>query len=175
LTADERTLFDYVSALCDWLGLYHDHSLPQPEAVLAEVNRQLETLHGNITKGSPKANESLSPPTNGQKRHAEEPPAVRDPPEGVPEFFNSMAARFKEVSGEVRLPWEALHISTLTQEVRSAIVSVSATEVFVFFHYYLGCADVRASVSAIQGTGRREGEQVRLGACLLCLNSRGHL
>ncbi|KAH8116753.1 actin cytoskeleton organization protein [Phellopilus nigrolimitatus] len=116
LTADERTLFDYVSALCDWLGPYHDHARPQPEAVLAEVNRQQETLRGNNAKGAPKANGSPSPPTNGQKRHAEEPPAVRDPPEGVPEFFDSMAARFKEVSGEDRLPWEALHVATLTQE-----------------------------------------------------------
>ncbi|KAH8110337.1 hypothetical protein DFH11DRAFT_1730263, partial [Phellopilus nigrolimitatus] len=49
-----------------------------PEAVLAEVNSQQETLRGNNTKGSPKANESLSPPTNGQKRHAEEPPALFD-------------------------------------------------------------------------------------------------
>ncbi|KAH8100751.1 hypothetical protein DFH11DRAFT_1736785 [Phellopilus nigrolimitatus] len=57
LTADELTFFDY------------------PEAVLAEVNRQQEKLHGNNTKGSPKANGYLSPPTNGQKRHAEEPPS----------------------------------------------------------------------------------------------------
>ncbi|KAH8093180.1 hypothetical protein DFH11DRAFT_1684515, partial [Phellopilus nigrolimitatus] len=27
-----------------------------------------------------------------------------------------MAARFKEGSGEYRLPWEALHVATLTQE-----------------------------------------------------------
>ncbi|KAH8099675.1 N-acetyltransferase B complex non catalytic subunit-domain-containing protein [Phellopilus nigrolimitatus] len=44
LTADERMLFDCISALCDWLGPYHDHTLPQPEAVLEEANRQQETL-----------------------------------------------------------------------------------------------------------------------------------
>ncbi|KAH8101051.1 hypothetical protein DFH11DRAFT_1736646 [Phellopilus nigrolimitatus] len=118
VTADELTLFDYVSALCDWLGSYHDHALPQPEAILVE--------------GAPKANGSPSPRTNRQKRHAEEPPVVRDPPEGVPEVFDSMAARFKEVSGENRLPWEVLRIATLTQEVRSTIISVSAIEDFVF-------------------------------------------
>ncbi|KAH8119696.1 hypothetical protein DFH11DRAFT_1566492, partial [Phellopilus nigrolimitatus] len=61
-----------------------------------------------------------------------EPPAVCDPPEDVPEFLDSMAAQFKEVSGEDRLPWEAFHIATFTQEVRSAIVFVSTTEDFVF-------------------------------------------
>ncbi|KAH8119697.1 hypothetical protein DFH11DRAFT_1501828, partial [Phellopilus nigrolimitatus] len=34
-----RTLFDYVSGLCDWLGPCRDHACPQPEAVLAEMNR----------------------------------------------------------------------------------------------------------------------------------------
>ncbi|KAH8116680.1 hypothetical protein DFH11DRAFT_1576653 [Phellopilus nigrolimitatus] len=54
--------------------------------------------------------------TNGQKRHAKEPPTVCDPPEDVPGFLDSMGAQFKEVSGEDPLPWEAFHIATLTQE-----------------------------------------------------------
>ncbi|KAH8106593.1 hypothetical protein DFH11DRAFT_1732754 [Phellopilus nigrolimitatus] len=75
LTADERTIFDYVSVLRDWLRSNHDHARPQQEALLAN-----------------------------------------DPPEDVRDFLDSMAARFKEGSGKYRLPWEVLHISTLTQE-----------------------------------------------------------
>ncbi|KAH8104341.1 hypothetical protein DFH11DRAFT_1648587 [Phellopilus nigrolimitatus] len=36
-----------------------------------------------------------------------------------------MASRFKEVSGEDRLPWEALHIATLTQEAALMLAPAS--------------------------------------------------
>ncbi|KAH8104402.1 hypothetical protein DFH11DRAFT_1749179, partial [Phellopilus nigrolimitatus] len=97
-TVEEKLLFGDRPKVAD---------IPENKSLLKE--RIHETLRGNNAKGAPKANGSPSPPTNGQKRHAEKPSAVRDPPE-------AMATRFKEGSGEYRLPREALHVAALTQE-----------------------------------------------------------
>ncbi|KAI5121380.1 hypothetical protein M0805_001193 [Coniferiporia weirii] len=127
LTSDEVALYDYVSALCDWLAPYHDHARPPPEAVLAEAAKQQEQLR-NSKNGSKSSlalsNGSPSPPTNGQKKVTEEPPPVRDAPEVVTAYFDAMAARFKEVSAS-NLPCEALHVATLTQEAALMLALVS--------------------------------------------------
>ncbi|KAH8115497.1 hypothetical protein DFH11DRAFT_1725731 [Phellopilus nigrolimitatus] len=97
----------------------------------------------------------LSLPMNDEKQVAEELLAARYPPKGVPELFDCTGPLFGpfrfvagEVSGEDRLPWEALRLDTG------------------------GFADARARVSAIKGTGRREGKHVRRVSSLLMASLR---
>lgn len=113
MTPDEVSLFDFVSALCDWLAPYHDHARPPAEAVLAEAARQ-EQERLRVTGGGKGASRSPSAdkkdkdkdgsgsgaqtPVGGDKnganshgqkkeKNAEEPPAVVEPPEAVTKFF----------------------------------------------------------------------------------------
>ncbi|KAH8104393.1 hypothetical protein DFH11DRAFT_1550937 [Phellopilus nigrolimitatus] len=96
------------------------------EALLVEVNRQQETLCGNNTKGALKAVATLrSPPRCATHRRM---CAILSIGENscILLYGTAMAARFKEGSGKYRLPWEALHISTLTQEATLMLALASA-------------------------------------------------
>ena len=87
LTSDERALFDFAMALCDWLAPYHDHARPPPEAVLAEATKPLAAK--SAAKGTQSSNSSPRP--NGHKKLGEEPPAVKEAPELVSKFFDGMS------------------------------------------------------------------------------------
>jgi len=115
LTPDELAFFDYATALSDWLVPYHDHIRPPAAAVLAEAAKQTELKTGHPLKGLdiPQKNGSA---TNGHAKKDEEPPATKEAPEIVTDFFDNMSARFKEALDGGRLPCELLHIVTLTQE-----------------------------------------------------------
>ncbi|KAL5489723.1 MDM20 [Sanghuangporus weigelae] len=134
LSSDERALFDYVSALCDWLSPYHDHARPPPETVLAEATKAQELRRNgkaavasdSASKGARASpNGSPSPPTNGQKKVSEEPLPVKEAPEIVVGHFDALAARFKEVTAVKHLPWEALHVATLAQEAALLLALLS--------------------------------------------------
>lgn len=114
LTPDELSLFDFVSALCDWLAPYHDHARPSAEAVLAEAARQ-EQERLRVTGGGKGSSRSPSKekdgsgsgaqtPTsdkngsNGAKKEkekgTEEPPLVKDAPEVVTKYFDGAGPSF---------------------------------------------------------------------------------
>jgi len=114
LTPDELLLLDYATALAEWLAPYHDHVRPPPSAVLAEAAKQTE-----LKTGFPLRGVELPPKngaTNGHTKKEEEPPAVKEPPEIVVQYFDRMGARFKEVLEAGQLSYEVLHIATLIQE-----------------------------------------------------------
>lgn len=125
LSKDELSLFNYVSELCDWLAPYHDHARPPPEVVLAEANKLAEQLRNGKNPVKPATNGSPSPSLNGHKKNAEEAPPVKDAPELVSNFFDAMAARFKEVVEGNGLPFEKLHVATITQEAALMLALVS--------------------------------------------------
>jgi N-terminal acetyltransferase B complex non-catalytic subunit len=87
LTPDELSLFNYVTALADWLEPYHNYTRPSPAAVLAEAVKQ------NSTKSSTKGvqpNPQNGPTTNGHTKKEMEAPPVKDAPETVPKFFDGI-------------------------------------------------------------------------------------
>ncbi|GBE82163.1 hypothetical protein SCP_0405430 [Sparassis crispa] len=114
LTPDELTFLEFAAVLGDWLAPYHDYIRPPPSAVLAEAAKQTELKTGHPLKGvelPPKGDAA-----NGHTKKEEDPPAATEPPELVTKFFDDMAARFREVIEGKRLPYEVLHVATLTQE-----------------------------------------------------------
>lgn len=128
-------MFEYAMSLCDWLEPYHDYARPPPEVVLAEAAKLAE-----------KANRAIKPisrnpsPPNGHTKKNEEPPAVKEAPEDIMQYFDGiyivplghflrvselnncclidMQSRFSTlVSDGKAMPSELLHVATLTQEV----------------------------------------------------------
>ena len=83
-----------MTALCDWLSPYHDHTRPPPETVLAEATKAQELQRNGkgaaaASKGARASpNGSPSPPTNGQRKINEEPPPVKEAPEIVLGHFD---------------------------------------------------------------------------------------
>ncbi|KAH7922099.1 hypothetical protein BV22DRAFT_1037860 [Leucogyrophana mollusca] len=115
LTADELGLLDWATALGDWLEPYHDHTRPPPAAVLAEASKQSELKTGLPLRGidvKPLNGEA----SNGHPKKDEEAPPVKEAPELVSKYFESMGARFKELLDGKALPSELLHVATITQE-----------------------------------------------------------
>ncbi|PAV24074.1 actin cytoskeleton organization [Pyrrhoderma noxium] len=125
LSKDELHLFNYVSELCDWLAPYHDHARPPPEVVLAEANKLAEQLRSGKNTVKPQMNGAASPSLNGHKKNVEDAPPVKEAPELIINFFDEMAARFKEVNKGKSLPWEKLHVATITQEAALMLALVS--------------------------------------------------
>ncbi|KAI0689790.1 N-acetyltransferase B complex non catalytic subunit-domain-containing protein [Cytidiella melzeri] len=114
LTSDEVRLFEFTTALGDWLEPHHDHIRPPPSTVMSEVARLSELKTGQQLKGFP-----APTPENGQNGEAkkdEEPPAVREPSGAVTQFFSGMKEHFDASLGNSVLPPELLHIVALTQE-----------------------------------------------------------
>jgi N-terminal acetyltransferase B complex non-catalytic subunit len=83
LTSDEAKFVEYANNLANWLECYHDYTRPPPSVVLAEAAKQTELKTGHPLKGIE------IPPTNGNHKKEEEPPAIQEPPEIVAKFFSS--------------------------------------------------------------------------------------
>ncbi|KDQ60955.1 hypothetical protein JAAARDRAFT_31952 [Jaapia argillacea MUCL 33604] len=111
LTEDELRFMNYATAMADWLQPYHDYVRPPPAAVLAEASKQTELRTGRPLQGV-----EIPELTNGSFKKDEEAPPVKDSPEILSTFFDDMKARWLEVVAGGKLPSEALHIATLTQE-----------------------------------------------------------
>ncbi|KAL0946591.1 hypothetical protein HGRIS_012792 [Hohenbuehelia grisea] len=115
LSSDELTLLKYADDLADWLECYHDHIRPHPSVVLAEAAKQTELKTGHPLKGIELAlQENGGANGNGHNKKDEEPPAAKEPPEGVVQFFDSIKSRF--AAAQNSSPVEALHVATLAQE-----------------------------------------------------------
>lgn len=114
LTFDEIAFLEFATALTEWLAPYHDFTRPPPSAVLAEAAEQTKLRTGHALKGV-----ELPPNgsgTNGNAKKDEDCPPIQDAPEAVTNYFDNMAARFDEVINGGFLPYEVLHVVTLTQE-----------------------------------------------------------
>ncbi|KAH7913728.1 N-acetyltransferase B complex non catalytic subunit-domain-containing protein [Hygrophoropsis aurantiaca] len=115
LTADEMGLLDWATVLGDWLEPYHDHTRPPAAAVLAEASKQSELKTGLPLRGidiKPHNGDA----SNGHSKKDEEAPPVKEAPEQIVRYFESMGARFKELLERKALPSELLHVATITQE-----------------------------------------------------------
>ncbi|KAI0807388.1 N-acetyltransferase B complex non catalytic subunit-domain-containing protein [Fomes fomentarius] len=112
LSADEGLYYDYATALSEWLTPYHDYARPPPSAVLAEAAKLTEQKTGHPLKGL-----ELPPDAgNGYAKKDEEPPAVVDPPAAISQHYDALLRRVKELLESKALPFELLHVVTLTQE-----------------------------------------------------------
>jgi len=112
LTPNELALYDFATALGDWLEPHHDHIRPPPAKVLADASKQTEAKTGRPLQGIEPADLA----TNGHAKKDEEAPPVKDAPESIAGFFDDMLARFKKLVESGELPSELLHVATLTQE-----------------------------------------------------------
>lgn len=133
LTPDEISFLEYATALTDWLAPYHDYTRPPPSVVLAEAAEQTKLKTGHTLKGLELPSNGSA--TNGNNKKDEDVPPIREAPEIVVNFFDrkflhicvvllllmvrilEMSTRFNEVLNSGDLPYEVLHVVTLTQEV----------------------------------------------------------
>jgi len=122
LTLDEVSFIDYITAVANWLEPYHNYIRPSPAAVLAEAAKHT----GSKTLKAVEPPPQNGPATNGYAKKDEEAPPVKESPEIVSRFFDDMNTRFKDIIDRKRLPSEALHVVTLTQEafIMLAIVTL---------------------------------------------------
>lgn len=133
LIPSELALYEYTTALGDWLEPHHDYVRPPPAAVMSEVSRLAEQKAGQQPKGLP-------PPLNGDlNEHAkkdEEQPVIKEPSEGIVKFYTGellgllsgkevteivfvdMKARFQTALKDSAPLSELLNVVALTQEVR---------------------------------------------------------
>ena len=81
LTAHERQLFEFTSAVAEWLEPFHDHIRPSPATVLADAMKQSE-----LKTGKPLRNIEI--PAEDVPNDQKEPPQVTPPPEIVTTFFD---------------------------------------------------------------------------------------
>ena len=89
LTDDELGLFEFASALGDWLEPHHDHIRPPPAAVMSEVARLAEQKAGQQPRGL----QTVIPlngddSTNGHARKDQEPPLIKEPSFQITKFFD---------------------------------------------------------------------------------------
>ncbi|KAH9946109.1 N-acetyltransferase B complex non catalytic subunit-domain-containing protein [Epithele typhae] len=111
LSATEVQLYDFASALSEWLTPYHDYARPPPSAVLAEAAKLTEQKTGHTLK-----NLELPPEANGNGKKDEEPPTVVEPPTSIAAYFDDMLKQIKEAFASKALSSELLHLVTLAQE-----------------------------------------------------------
>lgn len=81
LTSHEKQLFEFTSAIADWLGPFHDHIRPSPATVLADAMKQSE-----LKTGKPLRNIEI--PAEDGSNDQKEPPQVTPPPGIVATFFD---------------------------------------------------------------------------------------
>ena len=81
LTAHERQLFEFTSAIAEWLEPFHDHIRPSAATVLADAMKQSE-----LKTGKPLRNIEI--PTEDGSNDQKEPPQVTPPPGIVANFFD---------------------------------------------------------------------------------------
>ncbi|TFK54787.1 hypothetical protein OE88DRAFT_1653277 [Heliocybe sulcata] len=112
LTPSELAVYDFATALGDWLEPHHDYIRPPPSKVLADASKQAEAKTGRPLQGI----DATDSATNGQSKKDEEAPQVREVPVSIAGFFDDMLASFKKLVEEGALPPELLHVATLTQE-----------------------------------------------------------
>ncbi|KDR81676.1 hypothetical protein GALMADRAFT_58678 [Galerina marginata CBS 339.88] len=119
LTTDEVKFVEYATALADWLEVYHNYARPPPAVVLAEAAKQTELKTGHPLKGI-----DISPTngTNGHHKKDEEPPTIRDAPDVLVKYFDTVKFRIQEVQSKSS-PSELLHVATLAQEAFLLLVT----------------------------------------------------
>ena len=81
LTSHERQLFEFASAIAEWLEPFHDHIRPSPATVLADAMKQSE-----LKTGKPLRNIEI--PAEDGSNDQKEPPQVTPPPGIVTTFFD---------------------------------------------------------------------------------------
>lgn len=81
LTSHERQLFEFTSAIAEWLEPFHDYIRPSPATVLADAMKQNELKTGKPLRG-------IELPVEDDSNDQKEPPQVGPPPEIVTTFFD---------------------------------------------------------------------------------------
>jgi N-terminal acetyltransferase B complex non-catalytic subunit len=162
LSAPECGLYDFSVALADWLGPHHDFIRPPADEVLAQASKLNEAKTGRPLKGyAPSAG------SNGHAKKDEEAPAVKDSPSYASKFFDGsqrfiiweypwwhtnlspdMASSFEDAV-ERQSACEALHVATITQEVRVSFGFCVSPVTYVRFAgpSYLGHRDLEVQVT----------------------------
>ncbi|VDB83056.1 unnamed protein product [Peniophora sp. CBMAI 1063] len=113
LTPEETAFFEYATALCDWLAPYHEYSRPPADAVLAEADKQSQLRAKGI---NPSFSDGPITVTNGIVKKDEEPPAFKEPPPSLVEYFDGVQNRFRELLSSGARLYELLEVATLAQE-----------------------------------------------------------
>jgi len=81
LTAHERRLFEFATAIAEWLEPFHNHIRPSPATVLADAMKQSELKTGKPLRG-------IEIPAEDGSHDQKEPPQVTSPPGLVTTFFD---------------------------------------------------------------------------------------
>lgn len=155
MTFDETQLFDWATALGDWLEPHHNHVRPPPAVVLAEASKQTELKTGFPLRGVDQVHIGDA---NGHPKKDEEAPPIKEAPGLLAAFFDTMLSRFNHLLGSKCSISELLHIATITQEVinSSATSLVSRANVFPPGIYSFHNRD-----DALQISGRSQNSQTR--------------
>lgn len=115
MTSEETQLFDWATALGDWLEPHHNHVRPPPAVVLAEASRQTELKTGFPLRGVDL--QAHNDDANGHPKKDEEAPAIKEAPHLLTMFFDAMLSCFRHLLESKHSISELLHVATITQEV----------------------------------------------------------